>query len=219
MIEEKEFEAHLLNLNAKSWDRLFKLLPKIEEAKNFYTRYPKWSKMGKMIRDLRSCIDAVEDIDYLDKNHIYLLGNSIGGAVSLVTAALDNRVSGVASVAAFSPWCASNQQYESLKTYSHLHGLIPRIGFFIEQPQQVPVDFSEIIAAASPTPILIIAPDLDRYTDITALKQTMLPVTELYDLSGKKTQFVLRYPHEINRMTREMYPEISAFFKELLKKE
>ena len=35
MIEEKEFEAHLLNINAKSWNRLFKLLPKIEEAKNF----------------------------------------------------------------------------------------------------------------------------------------------------------------------------------------
>src|SRR5690606_29840991 len=100
---------------------------------------PHWSKMGKMVRDVRSCIDAVEDIHYLDAKRIYLLGNTIGGSVSLMTAALDNRVAGVATVAAFSPWRTSNGQYESIRVYSHLHGFIPRLGLFADNPQRTPV--------------------------------------------------------------------------------
>lgn len=189
---------------------------RIEEGTYFYKRHPEWSKMGKMVRDVMGCIDAVEDLDYLDNNHVYLLGNTIGGSVSLITAALDSRVAGVATVAAFSPWRTSNQQYESLKTYSHLHGFIPRLGFFAENPQNVPVDFGEIIAAAAPKPLLVIAPDLDRYTNIPDLKAAMQPVSNVYQLFGKKDQFVLTHPHEINRMTKQMYKEVGDFFQKLV---
>src|SRR5690606_36358551 len=158
---------------------------RIEEATKFYDRQPQWSKMGKMVRDLRSCIDAVEDFEYLDNNRVYLLGNTIGGAVSLITAALDQRVAGVAVVAAVSPWRTSNNQYESLRTYSHFHGFIPRLGFFADIPQEAPVDFGEIIAAAAPKPMLIIAPDRDRYTDIDAFRSMMAPVGNVYRLYGK----------------------------------
>lgn len=190
---------------------------RIEEATKFYQRNPGWSKMGKMIRDLRSCIDAVEDVDYLDEGRIYLLGNTIGAAVSLMAAALDSRVRGVATVAAFSPWRASNEQYESLRTYSHLHGFIPRLGLFAERPDKVPVDFEEIIAAVAPTPILIIAPDADRYTDINALKKSLNRVSNIYELYGRKSGFKVKYPHELNRMTKEMYSEVGDFFEQLLK--
>lgn len=191
---------------------------RIEEATKFYQRNPEWSKMGKMVRDLRGCIDAVEDIDYLDNNHIYLLGNTIGGSVSLMAAALDERVAGVATVAAFSPWRTSNKQYESLKTYSHLHGFIPRLGFFADEPEKVPVDFSEIIAAIAPRPVLLIAPDADRYTDMKALKSDMNKVNHIYSLYGQKGNLQINYPHELNRMTKEMYGQASDFFLQLLKK-
>ncbi|PRD48109.1 alpha/beta fold hydrolase [Sphingobacterium haloxyli] len=186
---------------------------RIWEAKNFYLRYPNWSKMGKMIRDVKGCIDAIEDLDYLDEDHVYLLGNTIGGSVSLMTAALDDRVAGIATVAAFSPWRSSDSQYESLRTYSHLHGFIPRLGTFADNPQNTPIDFGEIIAAVAPKPILILTPDLDRYTDIQALKKMMNPVHQVYSLYGKQDQLTVAYPAgEINRMTVEMYGEIGAFF-------
>lgn len=190
---------------------------RIEEAANFYERYPRWSKMGKMVRDVKSCIDATEDLDYLDNSHVYLLGNTIGGSVSLLTAALDDRVAGVATVAAFSPWRTSNRQYESLKTYSHLHGFIPRLGFFANNPAETPVDFGEIIAAAAPKPMLIIAPDLDRYTDNDALYKMMEPVRNVYGLYGKQHRLVVKQPHEINRMTEEMHNEVAMFFQQLYK--
>lgn len=190
---------------------------RIEEATKFYQRNPQWSKMGKMVRDLQACIDAVEDVSYLDESRIYLLGNTIGGSVSLITAALDSRVAGVATVAAFSPWRASNPQYESLRTYSHLHGFIPRLGPFVNNPQDAPVDFDEIIAAAAPKPILLIVPDADRYTDIKAIKKSIDKVSNLYSLYGKKNNLQVAFPHEINRMTKDMYTQAGDFFVQLAK--
>lgn len=190
---------------------------RIEEAKNFDLRYPKWSKMGKMVRDLRSCIDAVEDLTYLDNDHIYLLGNAIGGSVSLMTAALDDRVSGVATIAAFSPWRSANRTYESIRVYSHLHGFIPRLGFFAEQPGQTPIDFGEIMAVVAPKPILVIAPDMDPHTDQEALHSMLRPVNAVYRLYGKEGNLRTEYPHDINRLSRDRYKLVSGFFAKLLK--
>ncbi len=192
---------------------------RIEEAQGFYTRTPDWSKMGKYISDIKGSIDGLETLEYVDKKHIYLLGNTLGGSISLMTAALDQRVAGVATVAAFSPWRTSNKQYESLKTHSHLHGNIPRLGFFAARPMDAPVDFGEIIAAIAPRPAMIIAPGLDRYTDITALKATLAPVFKVYGLYRSEANLVTKYPHEINRMTEDMYKEVSRFFTGLLKEE
>ncbi len=190
---------------------------RIEEAKNFYTRYPKWSKMGKMIRDLRSCIDAVEDLDYLDNDRIFLFGNAIGGSVSLMTAALDDRVTGVATVAAISPWRTSNKEFESIRTYSHLHGFIPRLGFFAEQPGRVPVDFGEIMALIAPKPVLIVAPDMDPHTDNQALHNVLTSVKSVYRLYNNEKQLHTAFPHDINRLSRDQYGLISSFFMELMK--
>lgn len=189
---------------------------RIEEAKNFYTRYPKWSKMGKMVRDLRSCIDAAEDLDYLDNDRIFLLGNAIGGSVSLMTAALDDRVAGVATVAAFSPWRTSDTEYESIRVYSHLHGFMPRLGFFAEQPDQVPVDFGEIMAVIAPKPVLIVAPDMDPHTDRKSLQKVLASVRSVYSLHNEEKQLQTAYPHDINRLSRDQYGLISAFFMKLL---
>ncbi len=185
---------------------------RIAEATNFYDRFPEWSKMGKMVTDVKGCVDALEGIDFVDHKNIYVLGNTIGGSVGLMATALDRRIAGAAVVAAFSPWRSANQQYESLRNYSHLHGFIPRLGAYAQQPGNVPVDFGEIIAAAAPKPLLIIAPELDRHADLKAVKNTLQSVSAVYELHGKKEQLVVKYPHEFNRMTEEMYREVSQFF-------
>src|SRR5690606_25913125 len=141
-----------------------------------------------------------------------------GGSVALMAAALDSRVAGAAVVAAFSPWRSSNKQYESLRTYSHLHGFIPRLGFFAADSRQTPLDFGEIIAAIAPKPLLIIAPDLDRYADITAIQNIMKPVAGVYRLYGSADHLSIRYPHEINRMTEDMFTEIADFYSQMLSK-
>lgn len=79
----------------------------------------------------------------------------------------------VAVVSAFSPLRTSNNKYESLRSYSHLHGFIPKLGLFAYNPQDAPIDFGEIISCIAPCPLMIISPELDRYADQVAVKSTM----------------------------------------------
>jgi cephalosporin-C deacetylase-like acetyl esterase len=191
---------------------------RIEEATNFYERFPNWSKMGKMVNDVRGCVDAMEELDYIDSKNIFLLGNSIGGSVGLMASALDNRIAAIAMVASASPWRTSNSSYESLKTYTQLHGFIPRLGQFESNPEKVPIDFAEIISAIAPRPLMIVAPDLDRHTDLPALKNSLESVKAVYNLYDANNQLNLNYPHEINRLTIEMTREIIGFYQRQLKK-
>lgn len=191
---------------------------RIEEATNFYERFPNWSKMGKMVNDVRGCVDAIEGLDYIDSKNIFLLGNTIGGSVGLVSAALDDRIAATAVVAAASPWRTSNRQYETLKTYTQLHGFIPRLGFFDARPQQIPVDFAEIISTIAPRPFMLIAPDMDRHTDLPALKKSLKPLNNVYGLYGAQDKLNLSYPHEINRLSAEMTIDIINFYLKALNK-
>lgn len=134
--------------------------------------------------------------------------------MALMAAALDDRVAGAAVVAAFSPWRASSSQYESLRTWSHLHGFLPRLGWYANRPEQAPVDFAGILSCIAPRPLMIIAPALDRYSDMKAVKETMQRVKSLYELYGMPAQPVFRDPAEINRITMPMLHEIVSFYRQ-----
>lgn len=150
---------------------LFGCGTRIQEAQYFYQRYPGWSKMGKMVSDVKACVDALQTMDNIASDQIFLLGNTLGGSIGLIAATQDERIAGLAVVSAFSPWRTSNKQYESLRNFSHQHGLIPQLGWYAEDPEQVSLDWDEIIACIAPRPLMIIAPKLDWHADTIAVEQ------------------------------------------------
>ena len=140
------------------------------------------------------------------------LGAAVGGMVALLSAAQDERIAGVAVLGGLSSWRASNAQYESLRTLSHLHGLMPRLGWFANVPQTAPVDVGELLACVAPRPVLILAPKQDRYTDLPALTAALKPVSAVYATYQKSGNLSLQTPPEINRLTEPMYGQIADFF-------
>lgn len=191
---------------------LFGFGTRMQEAQYFYQRFPQWSKMGKMIGDVSACVDALEMMDNIDSKHIFILGNTIGGSIGLMAAALDERIAGIAAVAAFSPWRTSNNQYESIRVFSHQHGFIPRLGFFAENPQQTPVDWPEIMACIFPRPLMVIAPTLDWHSDPASVQQTLSSLNKLYSENQYRDKIETYCPLEINRMTPEMTDRTIQFF-------
>ena len=184
-----------------------------EEGKYFYGRFPHWSKMGNMVDDVSASVDALQTFNFIDGKHIFLLGNTIGGSVALMGAARDERIAGVAVVSAFSPWRNSTPQFESIRNYSHAHGFLPRLGYFAYTPENVPVDFPEIIAAIAPRPLLIISPELDRHADLPSIKKSMASVKSVYEMYRKGDQLQFQTPREINRMTEDMNKAVAEFFE------
>ena len=157
--------------------------------------------MGRTISDVKFAIDELSRIESIDSKKIFTAGYSLGATVALYSAAMDERIAGVISVCGFTPLRTSgeNKDIEGVKAYSHLHGLIPRLGFFIEHESRLPVDFDEIIASIAPRPVTIIAPKLDRDADIADIKKCCEYVGKVYQLLDADEKFKFYYPHYYNR--------------------
>ena len=183
---------------------------RVLDARGFYRRYPKWSLMGKMVADTRAAIDAVAALDVVDASRISLMGYSLGGKVGLITTALDPRVRSLASVCGFDPLrlATADRGVEGIRHYSHLHGLMPRLGFFVGNEARLPFDFDEALALASPRPVLVLAPVHDRYARIADVRAAVAAVPGVtldtpkdFNRFGRKFQTrVLDWLAETNRM-------------------
>ena len=82
------------------------------------------------------------------------MGYSLGAKVGILTAALDGRVHALAAVCGFDPLRLDTAErgVEGIRHYSHLHGLMPRLGFFVGSETRLPFDFDEPLALAAKRP-------------------------------------------------------------------
>ena len=179
---------------------------RIEEGTRFYNRYPHWSKMGKMVTDVKAAVEAMENLEFVDRDRIVVAGYSLGATVGLYAAATDDRIAGIVSVAGYTPMRTNtlNRGTEGIKTFSHLHGLLPRLGFFVGNESRIPYDFHEILGCIAPRPVLIIAPEFDKDAHSGDIKKSVEMVNGIYDLYDKPENIHLHMPYDINRFSPEM---------------
>lgn len=192
---------------------------RIEEGTRFYERYPEWSKMGKMIEDVRGAVDALRNIEFLDKDRVYAAGYALGGTVGLLSAALDNRIAGVVSVCGVTPFFPETPGRSDvvMKTYAHLHGLLPRLGLsrpglFSGQKDWLPFDFQQIVASVAPRPVLVIAPLWDKDNLKSDVEGCVEKAKGVYRLYGKEGNLAPVYPDDYNRFSSEMRAKALDWF-------
>jgi pimeloyl-ACP methyl ester carboxylesterase len=184
---------------------------RIFEEKRFYNRYPRWSILGNMIDDTRSAVDALSSFDEIDSSRIFLMGYALGAKLGLLTAAYEDRVKGLVSVCGFDPLRLDTpaRGVEGIRQYSHLHGLLPRLGFFVGHEDRVPFDFDEVLALAAPKPTLIVAPTLDRYARLADVQREVETSRKIYAMLGHSEALKFETPLEINRFSQRI--QESAF--------
>ncbi|MBO0799580.1 MAG: dienelactone hydrolase family protein, partial [Blastocatellia bacterium] len=183
---------------------------RVLDARKFYERYPKWSLMGKMVADTRAAIDAVRSLDVVDAGKVYLIGYALGAKVGLLTAALDDTVAGVAAVCGVDPLRLStaDKGTEGIRHYSHLHGLLPQLGYFVGEEERVPFDYDEVIALLAPRPALIVAPIRDRYARIDDVRREVEAAAGVYGVLGHKEALQLQTPDDFNRFPRKLQEQV-----------
>ncbi len=193
---------------------------RIEESKKFYDRYPHWSILGKMVADTRLIInDACTRMSFIDNKNIFLAGYSLGGTVALFTAALDNRVKGTAVASAFSPFNIKDKTTEGIKHYSHLHGLLPRLGFFINHENRIPVDFDEILSTIAPGNLMVIAPLTDRRHPSNEVSKAIANAKTVYNALQQPSNIIFKQPDTYNHFTEAMQEEMSSWMKKIFLRE
>jgi pimeloyl-ACP methyl ester carboxylesterase len=183
---------------------------RIDDGTFFYHRYPHWSKLGRMAADVSAAVDALANMKVIDKNRIYATGYSLGGTVALYSAALDERIKGVVSVCGFTPMRLDTAEKgtEGIRGLADLHGLQPRLGFFLGHEERIPYDYHEVLAAIAPRPLLIAAPLWDRYATFADVNQCVNEAGKVYDLLGAAGKIELYAPRDFNRFSAETLKKV-----------
>jgi pimeloyl-ACP methyl ester carboxylesterase len=146
------------------------------ECQDFYQKYPKWSRLGRMVHDVKSAVDflvegkgiAKEPLPPIDKNRLFCLGYSMGGMVGLYATALDERIKAVSALCAFTPLRNDTDQKSTggIRRLWELHSLQPLLGLYNGCENEIPYDFEDIFELIAPRPCQVTAPQLDREADL-----------------------------------------------------
>jgi pimeloyl-ACP methyl ester carboxylesterase len=180
-----------------------------QERREFFTKYPDASLMGKMVTDARQAIDAAIELRKSPRP-ICLYGFAMGGTVAILTAALDDRVEGVAAVSGFTPLRTdtADRRTGGIARLSHLYGWLPRLGAFIGHEDRIPVDYNEILASIAPRKALIVAPTEDRYAALGEVRDTVESARPVYKSLENERGIELVTPLEEVRLTQGMQEHV-----------
>ena len=193
---------------------------RIKEGTYFYERFPNWSKLGRMVADVSWAIDELSKVTFLDQEKILAGGYSLGGTVALYAAAQDERINATFSVAGFSPMRldVKGRTAEGIYHYSHLHGLVPKLGFFLKNEDRIPYDYHEILGSIAPRPLLIMAPTWDQYNSFSDVKETIREVKKVYKLYNSEDELLFKAPENYNRLSQEMIDQVINWANEIKEK-
>jgi pimeloyl-ACP methyl ester carboxylesterase len=192
---------------------------RMAETGPFYDRWPHWSRMGRMVEDVRGAIDALEKDSNVDGSKISVFGYSMGGMVGLYSAALDPRVKGVVSISGFTPMRTDSMSKGTggIARYSEVHPLIPRLGFFIGHEQQLPYDFNELIATIAPRAALIVEPQLDRDGTPADVHTAVEEARRIYALQNAGNNLGLYEPWDFTRLPNATQDWIIDWMKKTIR--
>lgn len=189
---------------------------RVEEAEEFYTRYPRWSLLGKMVRDAQAALDILVNLPYVDPQQIHVLGYSLGSLAGLHLSALDERIAGLIAVCAPPPFRTDtpDKRDGGIDRWSKLHMLMPRLGFYTGNEAQVPYDIDQLLASHAPRPLALITPQLDRHAPIEDMRRAFEAAHAIYKLYGAGNLCEQIAPESYNQFG----PEIQAPVFEILAK-
>lgn len=187
------------------------------EGRDFYEGNPRWSKLGRMVYDVRSAVDFLVDghgrskdkLPSIDKAQIHLLGFALGGNVALHAAALDDRISSVASFGGFTPLRTDTdfKRTGGIRRLWELHSLQPRLGLFQGREETIPYDYEDLFALIAPRPCFVSAPMRDRDADAADLAKCRQQTVAYWPANLSSKQFEWQTPDDINRFQKDQQME------------
>lgn len=140
--------------------------------------YPSGS-MKAIWNNLRA-VDVLESIPQVDPDRMGVIGHSLGGHNALFTAVFDLRLIAVVSSCGFTPF---HDYYEGKLAGWTSDRYMPRIrDVYHNNPDEVPFDFPEILAAVAPRGFFSNSPLHDANFEIAGVRRAFAEAKQVYDL-------------------------------------
>ncbi|MGQ9592691.1 MAG: alpha/beta fold hydrolase [Planctomycetota bacterium] len=185
------------------------------EGTRFYERHPRWSRLGRMVHDVRRAVGflaegkgrAEDAIPEVRRDRVCVLGYSLGGMVGLYAAALDERIAAVACFAGFTPLRSDTdaQPTGGNRRLYEQHALQPRLGYFRGREEEVPYDFEDVLALVAPRPCLLVSPLRDRHADAEAVARTVTVARKAWEAAGAPEALTHLSPDDVSRFQSDQH--------------
>lgn len=155
----------------------------------------------KAIWDNMRAIDLLQSLPEVDPKRIGCIGHSLGGHNSMFTAVFDERIQAVVSNCGFTRF---HKYYNGKLLGWTSDRYMPRIRLaHNNDPDQVPFDFPEIVAAFAPRAFLASAPTRDDNFEVSGVKDSIASALPIYKLYGVPDNLQANYPES----THDFPPE------------
>ncbi len=160
-------------------------------------------------------VDLLETLDYVDADNIGVIGHSLGGHNALFTAVFDPRLKAVVTSCGFTTfhdYYAGNLKGWTSDRY------MPRIRDVYElNPDRMPFDFPEVLAAIAPRGLFVNAPLHDANFDNGGVHKCMAAAAPVYELLGAKDQLQVAYPDCAHDFPDEVRERVYAWLDKQLR--
>ena len=171
------------------------------EYSRFYDRFPEWSRLGRMVEDLSSAVDALQKEDIVDGSNVSVFGFTMGGTVAMYGAALDERISNVVSICGFTPE----------DELSDIYAMLPQMGLYGDGR---PYSYGDLISLIAPRPAFVMQHKMDRLVDIDAVEKEMRTAEAVYKLYKADDNLKFVEPDDYARLSLEEQDKAVEWLKE-----
>jgi dienelactone hydrolase len=158
----------------------------------------------KAIYDNMRAVDYLQSLPEVDDERIGVIGHSLGGHNSIFTAVFDPRLKVVVSSCGFTRF---HKYYGGDLTGWSGPRYMPRVAErYGKNPDEMPFDFPELLAALAPRPFLAVAPLEDDNFEVSGVRDSIAAAAPIYELYGAKDRLQAIYPaggHEFPAEARE----------------
>ncbi|RPI80927.1 MAG: alpha/beta fold hydrolase, partial [Planctomycetaceae bacterium] len=169
----------------------------------------------KAIWDNMRAIDLLQSLPEVDGERIGCIGHSLGGHNAMFTAAFDPRIKALVSNCGFTRF---HKYYEGKLVGWTSDRYMPKIkNEYDNNPDKVPFDFPEIVAAFAPRPFLASAPVRDNNFEVSGVKDTIAAALPIYELYGCPDHLQANYPECEHDFPADARDVAYRFFDRFLK--
>jgi hypothetical protein len=154
--------------------------PAVMEFSNNYA-----SATMKGIADHIQAVNILCKLPCVDPERIGCIGHSLGGFNTIMVAVFEPRIKVIVSSCGYVGWRGYAELAGDLKAWANPRPYMPRISSaYQNDPEKMPFDLHEVVAALAPRPLFVNAPLGDNIGLVDNVRETLTASTPIYALYG-----------------------------------
>jgi len=185
--------SHALELARRGYVTLAPDYPTFGDYKCDFDPADGWQSgtMRAVWDNIRS-VDLLQSLEQVDGSHIGAIGHSLGGHNAMFTAVFEPRIRVIVSSCGFTRF---HKYYEGKLAGWTSPRYMPRIAsVYGSDPNLVPFDFPEIVAALAPRAFFTNSPLRDSNFEVSGVRDCIAAARPIFDLHGVPENLEVVYP-------------------------